>query len=230
MKEPILLYIDTSTSECSAAISKGNQLIYQSALAPGLKASERLHILCSECLEASGFGENDLNGVVISLGPGSYTGLRIGISSAKGICMALNIPLIGISSLAQIASYCADTNPHQTYISMIDARRDEVYCAIYNDQFVELHPPDAIIVDSDWVSNIKRQYPNAVFCGNGASKVIQYIESETNWVFKKPIPASAMMPQALQKYRLNQFEDVFFCQPIYLKSPNITVSKKNIFN
>jgi tRNA threonylcarbamoyladenosine biosynthesis protein TsaB len=230
MIEPILLYIDTSTSYCSAAISRGDHFIYQTSFVPGLKSAEHLHILFSECIEAASISEHELSGVVISLGPGSYTGLRIGISSAKGICMALNIPLLGISSLIQIASNCAETYPKHTYISMIDARRDEVYCAIYNSQFEELSPPKAIIVDSDWVTKIMSQYPNAVFCGNGANKVISYLKSETNNVYSKPSPAGAMMPHALQKFNLKQFENTFFCQPIYLKSPNITVSKKNIFN
>jgi tRNA threonylcarbamoyladenosine biosynthesis protein TsaB len=224
---PLFLLLDTSRKSCSVALCRGAELVYKTAFAPGMKASERLHIMIAECFEASDFQLSDLSAVAVSIGPGSYTGLRIGLSAAKGFCLSLDIPLIAIPTLQQLAAVAFENHPDGTYISMIDARRDEVYAGMYDNELKETGSPIAAIVNKEWINNIKDRFSNPVFCGDGAFKVSLLGDYKT---YVDEVHAAAMLPLVVQKWDAQQFESLHTCVPIYLKGPHITSPKKVLFS
>lgn len=231
MQRPRLLLLDTSAKHCSVAISGGEEILYKTHHAPGMKASERLHIMVAESLEACGLTLQDIDGLAVSIGPGSYTGLRIGLAAAKGFCFALNVPLIAIPTLRQLAVTASITHPDRVYIPMLDARRDEVYMAVYDAGIQEIVAAVPRIVDAAFLTEMKLKYPDAVFCGDGAFKIRHAGEiSDTISLSETPSHAEHMLPLAMQKWEKQQFEDLHSCVPIYLKSPNITMSKKVLFD
>jgi tRNA threonylcarbamoyladenosine biosynthesis protein TsaB len=231
MHRPRLLLLDTSAKYCSVAISGGKEILYKTRHAPGMKASERLHIMVAECLEASGLTLQELDALAVSIGPGSYTGLRIGLAAAKGFCYALNVPLIAIPTLSQLAVTASLSHPDRIYIPMMDARRDEVYMAVYDAGIQEIAPAVPRIVDAAFLAEMNQKYPGAVFCGDGAFKIRNAGElSDTMSLSETPAHAEHMLPLVLQKWEKQLFEDLHSCVPIYLKSPNITMSKKVLFD
>ncbi len=224
---PLFLLIDTSRKSCSVALCRGAEVVYKTAFAPGMKASERLHIMIAECFEASDFQLSDLSAIAVSIGPGSYTGLRIGLSAAKGFCLSLNIPLIAIPTLQQQASAAMEKQPGNTYISMIDARRDEVYAGVYDSELKEVGSSSSSIVNQEWIKFIINRFSKPIFCGDGAFKAAVLGSYKT---FEAEVHAAAMLPLVHQKWEARLFESLHTCVPIYLKAPHITSPKKVLFS
>jgi tRNA threonylcarbamoyladenosine biosynthesis protein TsaB len=177
-----------------------------------------------------------LNAVAVSKGPGSYTGLRIGVSTAKGICYAGNIPLIAIGTLEAMAKHIAlnrkqfgirDDKP-TLFCPMIDARRMEVFSMLLDEKGTVLSPITADIIDDSFLSN-ELSDRQVVFFGNGSEKCEKVIKSP-NALFLANIKASArhMTELVWEAYNNNQFEDVAYFEPFYLKDFVATVSKKNM--
>jgi tRNA threonylcarbamoyladenosine biosynthesis protein TsaB len=224
---PRILLLDTSRKSCSVAISHGGHIIYKTAFAPGMKASERLHIMIAECLEATESKLSALSAVAVSIGPGSYTGLRIGLSAAKGLCLPLSIPLIAIPTLQQQAAAASKKHPGCTYISMIDARRDEVYVGVFDTALNEIGLSTPAIVNQAWVDKCASSFTSTVFCGDGAFKAEIFGE---NIICLDEVHAADMLPLAIKKWTSRSFESLYTCVPTYLKGPHITSSKKALFN
>jgi tRNA threonylcarbamoyladenosine biosynthesis protein TsaB len=184
--------------------------------------AENLAVYMKESLELAGLKASELDAVCVSKGPGSYTGLRIGVSSAKGLCYGLGIPLLSVGSLESMA-YLAKTEfknglaDVSFFCPMIDARRMEVYTQLFHANLKEVEPVSAMIIDqSSFASELKKG--KVVFFGDGAAKCKELI-NHSNAVFLDAFNPSAcgMIALAEKKFAEKQFEDVAYFEPYYLK-------------
>lgn len=232
--QPILLHIESSTDICSIAVSRGEELIGFSETQEAYQHASQMTLLIDEAIQKAGVSLVELSAVSVSLGPGSYTSLRVGFSTAKGICYALEKPLITVPSLQALAggmaeareSLSMDDSADLLYIPMIDARRMEVYRAIYDQQLQSTAEPEAVIIESTVFDHYLSQGKYLLLGGNGAPKTREILDHPQ--VHFVPILASAryLIPFAMEAYREGRFVDVAYVEPFYLKPPNITVSKK----
>lgn len=217
----LLLHIETATKVCSVALSRdGEQIGIKEVEDDGYAHGEQLTILIQKLFEELSLEMSDLDAVSVSSGPGSYTGLRIGASTAKGICYALKIPLIAIdalTSLAAIASYKYDMN----ICAVIDARRMEVYNLITGSDLTPLKEITADIITEDSY----REFEPFVVCGDGATK-LQEIWADRNCTFDLKIKSSAsgQVKLSYEKFMNKEFEDLAYWEPFYLK--DFIVAKK----
>lgn len=223
-----ILCIETATEICSVAIAKNGETIALVEDTQGNNHASQLHILVAKALIDARLLFTDLNAIAISKGPGSYTGLRVGVSTAKGYCYALQIPLIAINTLQSLANGFWQNNPNYAGLvcPMIDARRMEVYCSLYNESLHEVIATQAKIIDEQ--SFIEELSLNPIaFIGNGATKCKKTINSP-NARFENEIRcnASDLSLLANQAFNQQQFEDVAYFEPYYLKDFIGTVAKK----
>jgi tRNA threonylcarbamoyladenosine biosynthesis protein TsaB len=217
---PVLLYIETATEVCSVAVAEGEMLLSVEEQRSGNAHAQQLMPLINEALKKAEIGKKRLQGVVLSIGPGSYTGLRIGTSTAKGICYALDIPLITVLTLQSIVMGASNekifSKPH-FFAPMIDARRMEVYTALFNAQGEAITEVKAVIVDETTYRDLL-QTEQVVFCGNGAAKCRPLYADCPNACFSEALlSAKNMILPALTRYQQGQFEDVAYLEPFYLK-------------
>lgn len=226
MSDPCILCIETATEVCSVAISKGDQVIYETHLSEGQQHSSQLTILIDRCLETSGYERMHLNAVAISDGPGSYTGLRVGASVAKGIAYALDIPLLTISTLQALAD--GFRNTEGIVVPSIDARRMEAYIGIYQEG-EEVAPVTNIIWSERIFDKWCEAYDQLLICGNGIAKArdVMTIPDKIK-VVPSACNASYLTRIALYKYRNQEFADLAYHTPFYFKAPNITVPKAKL--
>ncbi len=221
-----ILNIETSTTVCSVSISENDTLLASKEIDNGYSHAENLHVFIKELLTETNLNPNDLNAVAVSKGPGSYTGLRIGVSSAKGLCYALNIPLISINTLQILANCIKNKNEKYFYCPMLDARRMEVYTAVYDFNLNEDLPTEALIVDEQSIEKYKK-YSSIYFFGDGMPKCKELLSALPNANFIEEVKPSAknMVNLSYQKIINKQFEDVVYFEPFYLKDFMITSKK-----
>jgi len=210
-----ILCIETATKNCSVSFSENGKLLSFKELAEdNFTHAENLHVFIEQVLQESNIQMSDIQAVAVSKGPGSYTGLRIGISAAKGLCYALNIPLIAIDTLAILSQQIKTDNGY--IIPMIDARRMEVYTTIFDHQWQNISETKAMVVTEDHFANYNQ---NLFFIGDGAPKC-QEILIKNNYYFNTNIKypsAKDMVGLANQRYLDKKFEDVAYFEPYYLK-------------
>ena len=220
-----ILHIDSTTKVCSIALSKSDTLIQLVELdSDGLAHSEKLHLFIEECLEKSNIKTSDLNAISVSKGPGSYTGLRIGVSTAKGLCYGLNIPLIAIDTLTAMAySVAHDVEKDAVLIPMIDARRVEVFCSIHQsgEKIKEVH---ARILDKEPFDEITAE--KVYYFGDGAEKAQEHLNSSWTYLSYPKTSAKNLVSIAWQKFIINDFEDVAYFEPSYHKNFNAGKPKR----
>ncbi|MES2725523.1 MAG: tRNA (adenosine(37)-N6)-threonylcarbamoyltransferase complex dimerization subunit type 1 TsaB [Bacteroidota bacterium] len=227
----LILCIETATEICSVAIARNGETIALAEDALGNSHAAQLHILVGKALQAAGITLQQLEAIAVSKGPGSYTGLRVGVSAAKGYCYALQIPLIAINTLQSLAHGYWLKYPQFSGLvcPMIDARRMEVYCALYNTKLQEVMPTQAKIIDNDSFKADLLQN-EIVFTGNGAAKCETTINAPNtpNALFDVSLAcnASYLSNLAQQAFTQKQFEDVAYFEPFYLKDFVGTVAKK----
>ena len=214
---PIILNIETSSTNCSVSLSNNNKLIdCLEKDSPNYSHSQKLHSFISELMEKNNISFKDLDAIAVGIGPGSYTGLRIGLSAAKGICYALDIPLISISSLENMVS---NIQFEGIIISTIDARRDEVYSCIFDkDKKVLREELPEIIKSKSYINYSKTD--KVLIVGNGQKKCKEIIDfnNNFNWNISIQKPSASNMGDiAYKKFELNDFEDIAYCEPKYLK-------------
>lgn len=215
-----LLCIETSTSVCSVALGRDGALLAAREVKESNQHAARLTVLITQLFDEAGLHLQDLDAVAVSKGPGSYTGLRIGVSTAKGLCYGLGKPLIGISSLQAMAAgmaVLAEVSENSLLCPMIDARRMEVYMALYDMTGREIRPPVAEIINA---GTFEAFAPRPVLCaGDGAAKCKTLFEGQQNILFPDlAVPsASFMITLAEQALREERFEDVAYFEPYYLK-------------
>jgi tRNA threonylcarbamoyladenosine biosynthesis protein TsaB len=212
----MLLHIETSTKVCSVALSRKGQLVAEKTLSTQeYSHSENLTIFIQEIMDSAQIGFDDLEAVSVTSGPGSYTGLRIGVSTAKGICYAKNIPLISVDALLSLAVQIELKYPNSNYCSVIDARRMEVFSAIYNGKLEVVKPISADIINE----NSYAQYGKIIVAGDATDKLKEVWKERKDILFDEEIEASAIgqIPIAQKKFKNQEFEDVAYFEPFYLK-------------
>ncbi|MBO0331437.1 tRNA (adenosine(37)-N6)-threonylcarbamoyltransferase complex dimerization subunit type 1 TsaB [[Muricauda] lutisoli] len=222
----IILNLETATTNCSVSISKDDKVVVlKENNAANYSHSEQLHVFIKEALEEASLLFSDLDAIAISKGPGSYTGLRIGVSAAKGLCFSLDLPLISIPTLQSMA-HQVQLEPGEMVIPVLDARRMEVYACVYNNDYQEIRETRAEVINeasfADYVSGHK-----VYVAGSGAEKCRGVLQ-HPNFVFNDSVVPSAkqMAPIAFQKFKSNQFEDVAYFEPYYLKDFVLQQKKK----
>lgn len=225
-----ILFIETSTKVCSVAVSEDNHIIYHKEDFEGPNQARILAPMVKEALSFADSHAIPLNYVAVSEGPGSYTGLRIGCSTAKGLCYGRNVKLIAVPTLKIIAVplllYREDIEDDALFCPMIDARRMEVYCAVYDRALREVIPVKAQVVEADTFTEIAGGKP-IYFFGNGAAKCKDVIKCPNAHFIDNIEPlAKNMLPLANQAIRNEKFEDVAYFEPFYLKDFVATMPKK----
>lgn len=225
----MILCIETSTDVCSVALCEGENVVAHKEHIGTNAHAATLTPLIEELMAETKHEMGDIDAVAVSSGPGSYTGLRIGVSTAKGICYALKKPLISVNTLHVIAEGIFKASPDaQMAAPMIDARRMEVYTEIINRQGEIMMPVEAKVIDGE--SFRMELLKNKIhFGGNGADKCRGIIASHNAEFVKGILPlAENMATIANYKYKTEQFESVAYFEPFYLKEFVATVAKNKV--
>jgi len=222
----LILSIETTTSVCSVALAKQGQLLGYRELDSKNSNAEILKGYIQEILADNKFALGDLKAIAVSEGPGSYTGLRIGVSTAKGLCYSLDIPLIAISTLQSLAIHTRENidpllleKENLLFCPMIDARRMEAYTALYNLKNEEVRKVEAEVIDeTTYLNQLERS--SYVFSGDGSGKYKTLYQDHPNAHFFPEIILSArgMITIAEQKYQRKEFADLAYFEPFYLKA------------
>ncbi len=213
----LILCIESATKSCSVALSlDGDLLHFKEEISDKYSHSEQLTVFIEELLKEKNLSMADVDAVAVSKGPGSYTGLRIGVSTAKGMCYALDKPLIAIPTLDAMACGMSVELPNKVYCPMIDARRMEVYCALYSSQ-KEATPTKALVIDSNSFQS-QLNFDEIVFFGDGADKCKDLLIHENAiFVLNKYPSAKDMVTLSHESFLASDFEDVAYFEPYYLK-------------
>jgi len=213
-----ILNIETATPVCSVALSRCSDVLFYKENKEGASHASLLGVFVAEAIQYAREIGLTLDAVAVSAGPGSYTGLRIGVSEAKGLCYGFNIPLIAVPSLKIMAeNVILSGMDADYYCPMIDARRMEVYAAIYDRQLNEVRETAADVVDEKIYASYLKQ-GTVVFFGNGAAKCKTILSSPNAIFFDEIHPlASAMVSLSETAFLNRAFEDVAYFEPLYLK-------------
>lgn len=228
----LILSIDTSTSVCSAAISANAYVLACAENNIDRSHAAKLNTLIADACREAGKSLRDIDAIAISRGPGSYTGLRIGVSTTKGICYALNIPLIAVDTLKTIATmllgkYSSEIHSDALIVPMIEARRDEVFSAVFDCKLNCVRTTAAEILNNESFSEFKNK--QLVFCGNGSIKAPGLLKNTSFSYFDDVYSSAAYMSnEALAKFGAGQLEDVAYFEPYYLKDFVATVPKNKV--
>lgn len=238
MTGPLILHIETATDICSVAISDGDRQL--SLIESGQERSHArlLNSFIRQAMEEAGLTFKDLQGVAVSKGPGSYTGLRIGVSTAKGLAYGLDIPLLASGTLENMASGSVANMEVAKLISehgtnlllcpLLDARRMEVYSGFYTVENKLFREVSADIIDKESYGSILESH-QVCFFGNGADKCKAVLDhSNAHFIDGINPSASSMISTILSSFRKKLFEDVAYFEPFYLKNFIATVPKKKV--
>ena len=219
-----ILNIETATKNCSVSLAKeGKTILCKEIAEEGYSHAERLHVFIEDLVQEAGIHFKHIQAIAVSQGPGSYTGLRIGVSAAKGLCYALNVPLIAVDTLQVLASQVQVEDG--LIIPMIDARRMEVYSAIFDVKFEKIRETQAEVINENSFETISE---TVYFVGDCADKCKSVI-TKSNFIFLEEIKypsATAMSILSFSKFQNKDFEDLAYFEPYYLKDFMITPSKK----
>ncbi len=225
----LILQIETSTDVCSVCLSKGLDILAIQELANFSDHAAQITIMIEACCRQAGMALSQIDAVAVSQGPGSYTALRIGVSAAKGICYALNKPLLAIDTLLSLALSAYESEKKDAlYCPMIDARRMDVYTALFDSKGNTMQMPAALSITADTFDAWFDKGHTIVFCGNGAAKCQAVLTSPL--AHFSPIICSSrhLIPLALCAFDEKNFADLAYFEPFYLKPPNITTPRKNL--
>ncbi|PPK96820.1 MULTISPECIES: tRNA (adenosine(37)-N6)-threonylcarbamoyltransferase complex dimerization subunit type 1 TsaB [Nonlabens] len=219
----LILCVETTSTNCSVALASDNggfdneygivhclDLIEDNS--DGYSHGERLHIYINEILTRNNITANDLDGIAVSEGPGSYTGLRIGVATVKGLCYALSIPMMAVSTLESLSKQNTSSN---VSIAMLDARRMEVYAAVFKG-VEQIEPVSAVILDQESFSRF-RESGTVTFIGTGITKFEELIKEEQHTYTTSNPTALTMCDLAMEKYKKSDTVDVAYFEPFYLK-------------
>lgn len=219
-----ILNIETATKNCSVAIAKDGITLHCKELSEeGYSHAEKLHVFIEQVLEEVHLTFNDLSAIAVSQGPGSYTGLRIGVSAAKGLCFALDIPLIAIDTLKTLALQAKGVEGF--IVPMIDARRMEVYSAVFDSNINNIREIRAEILTSDSFSEIS----SIIYLIGDCSEKSKTVLNQANHIYMDEIiypSANQMSLLSFEKFQKNEIVDIAYFEPFYLKDFVGTVSKK----
>jgi len=222
-----ILNIETATKNCSVSLAKNGKVIAIRELNDGnYSHAEKLHPFIQELLDETKIDITTLDAIAVSKGPGSYTGLRIGVSAAKGLCFAFDKPLISIETLKALALNVTIDNG--LIVPMLDARRMEVYAAVYNTAYEQVRDIKAEIIDENSFQN-ELEKGNVYFLGDGAEKCKEIITHKNAVFINDKFPSSKEMAVlSYNKHKKNDIEDVAYFEPFYLKDFIVTPQKKKV--
>ncbi len=221
---PLILHIDTATDYAGVGLSQEGKLISKEENKDQKNHASFLHIAIQNVLNNANRTLNEIDAVAVTGGPGSYTGIRVGLSSAKGICYALNKPLIVINTLQVIAAAALAEAVKQDILPkvdfciypMIDARRMEVFGGIYSQELYSIRETEAIILDDAFFSTLKKDQ-NMLFCGNGSIKINKLQLSEAHVVVQSQHTVNQMIELSEKAFLHQNFADIAYTEPIYVK-------------
>jgi len=210
-----ILNIETTSKNCSVAIAKdGEQLALRELSELGYSHAEKLHVFVNEVLQEAGLLLSDLNAIAVSQGPGSYTGLRIGVSAAKGFCLALDIPLIAVDTMEVLVRQV--NRKDGLIIPLIDARRMEVYTAVFNSDYHKIEPTKAEIITTESFSSVT---DTIYFIGDGIVNCKSVLVKDSFHFLDYVIFPSAkeMCGLSFEKHKKSDYVNVAYFEPFYLK-------------
>lgn len=213
-----ILCLETATTNCSVALALDGKIIaIKEDNSKGYSHAEKLHLFIQEILQENQLCVQDLDAIAVSKGPGSYTGLRIGVSAAKGLCFAADIPLISVPTLSVLARQIQPAED-EVVISMLDARRMEVYAAVFNAEGNQLEETKAVVLTENSFQQYLKKYTKVIFIGNGVAKFREICTATNAQFIEEKLPSSKEMVQiATAKYKISDTEDVAYFEPYYLK-------------
>ncbi|MCP4975537.1 MAG: tRNA (adenosine(37)-N6)-threonylcarbamoyltransferase complex dimerization subunit type 1 TsaB [Maribacter sp.] len=213
----LILNLETATTNCSVSLAQdGGILAIREHNTPNYSHSEQLHVFIQEVLKKASLDMNDLDAVAVSKGPGSYTGLRIGVSAAKGLCFALDIPLISIPTLSIMAEQAKDSKTDYI-IPVLDARRLEVYSAVFDNSLSQVKETCAEIINQDSFKEFSSK-GKVLIVGSGAQKCKELLLDQKVDFDTTIVPSSREMGLlSFNKFNENDLEDVAYFEPYYLK-------------
>jgi tRNA threonylcarbamoyladenosine biosynthesis protein TsaB len=214
----MILSLETATKICAVALHDKGKLIAEKYIDIEHAHSSQLTVLIESLLQENHTDKKALQAVAVSAGPGSYTGLRIGVSAGKGLCFALQIPLLAVNTLEALAlPIRARVETNTLLCPMLDARRMEVYCAIFDTAGKTISPTEAKIIDQESFADIL-QHQKIVFFGEGAGKCQSLLQHENAVFLDHILPtADSIGKLAYTRYENQQFEDLAYFEPLYLK-------------
>ncbi|MBL7982661.1 MAG: tRNA (adenosine(37)-N6)-threonylcarbamoyltransferase complex dimerization subunit type 1 TsaB [Flavobacteriales bacterium] len=223
---PLILAIETATKLCSVAVARDGKVLALCEVDSERHAhAEKVNVFVAEVMAEAGYSLKDLDAVAVGIGPGSYTGLRIGLSAAKGLCYVLGIPLIGINTLHTIARAALAEAPLFTgdVWAMVDARRMEVFAQPHDASGSALAPHAPLILSPEWAAEA-----HVLVCGDGADKATELWSYAPNVIHLHGVrpTAAAMFAEAERRMANGQFDDLAYLVPDYGKAANVTQPKK----
>ncbi len=226
----VILQVETSTEVCSVSLSENGLLINCFESSESNSHTERLTLLIKQSLAEAGLKMSQLDAVAIGDGPGSYTSLRVGVATAKGICYATGCPIIALDSLTTLSYGIPDEllNENDCIIPMIDAKRMEVYCSVFDINRNKKKPTEAIILQENSFLAFSGNKNQIHLCGNGSEKWFKNFATEQFKLHHKKTSSSYMTIPAHMAYEKKLFADLNFYIPNYFKAPNITKSSKKL--
>ena len=223
--ETLILLIETATERCSCALANEQGIVSYAESNEPNSHSAKLSLLIDGLFNQTQYSYSDLSAIAVSIGPGSYTGLRIGVSTAKGLAYALDIPVIALKTCEIFAAPVFEKNHNACCVAMIDARRMEVYASIFHNK-KEIKPCSADILEEGIYEEYLSDKENVIFVGNCLEKVKKVFELK-NYFFDLSVELSAknMQGLAFEKYNKKEFVDVAYFEPFYLKNFEAAPSK-----
>lgn len=212
----LILNIETTTTNCSVSLSKeGETLFLKEDYNNNFSHAESLHLFIDDVLTSAKIKPSMIDAIAVSKGPGSYTGLRIGVSAAKGLCFSLDKPLISVSTLESLSHQVKIDKGY--IVPMLDARRMEIYSAVFDSNHIQIRDIQAQILDETSFLN-ELEKGKVYFIGNGVEKTKTIIKHENAEFIENKLPSSNEMGVlAFEKYKKNEFENVAYFEPFYLK-------------
>jgi len=223
----LILNLETATTNCSVSLARdGKTIAIKERDTPNYSHSEQLHVFIQEVVQRASVSLNDLDAIAVSKGPGSYTGLRIGVSAAKGLCFSLDIPLISVATLKSMAGQQI-ARGFNILIPVLDARRMEVYSKVFDNQLNEIRGTRAEIIDENSFKAYL-QSGKVLLLGSGAKKCKEVLPDKITYDFECVPSAKEMSKLSFDKYQKEDFEDVAYFEPYYLKDFILQTAKKKV--
>jgi len=212
----LILQIDTALEIAHVSIAREGNVLAQRQNETQNDHAAWLHIAIQAVLEESGIHLDQLNAVGVTAGPGSYTGLRVGMSATKGLCYAKNLPLIAVSSLQLLAAGVKD-QAEGVIIPLIDARRDEVYAGYYDPKLNPIRAEQALTLQPNCFNDLVEPNKKIILTGNGASKTLPIVDSKDFFLFESKHPAKNLALITYEKFCNRELVDLAYYEPVYLK-------------
>lgn len=228
----LILNIESATRACSVALGRDGTLVAEAFAKNEYEHAAQITLLIEAVMDQANLTLSDLDAVAVSSGPGSYTALRVGMSAAKGLCYALDLPLIGIPTLKILANGVLSKIPaallqeKPLIAPMIDARRMEVYTQLFNEKTVAKNQGTAEIIEESSYKDFFDSKQYVIFTGDGAEKCQSLLKNDYAVFYPSEVQAKDMITLAEASFHSSDFLDIAYAEPFYLKAPNITTPKK----